>query len=281
MVAITGNRLADEILRQQRLSKAIAEDQTAISSQKKIRTASDDPQAWVQISDIARQQSSQAAYTANIAYGQARAAKAETNLGELNTLFNQARELIITAGSTDSDAPSQNAIVASLQAIKQTLKDLLDDTDYQGISVFDGDNAVRIPVSRGITLDPVPTRDRVNGGVDVGGTTKSLQDIIDDAISAVQSGDSDRRDAALTGVRNGLDHVIVNQSEQGVRSQMLEDALRRTQDYDLSLSERRSTLEDTDLTETLTKLQAKLTTLQAAQAAFAKINSQSLFDLLT
>ncbi|MET0364188.1 MAG: flagellin, partial [Sphingobium sp.] len=39
-------------------------------------------------------------------------------------------------------------------------------------------------------------------------------------------------------------------------------------------------LEDTDLTEAVTKVQAKLTTLQAAQAVFSKINQQSLFDLL-
>jgi flagellar hook-associated protein 3 FlgL len=48
----------------------------------------------------------------------------------------------------------------------------------------------------------------------------------------------------------------------------------------LALTERRSSLEDTDLTETITKLQNKLTTLEAAQSAFARISRQSLFDLI-
>jgi len=65
-----------------------------------------------------------------------------------------------------------------------------------------------------------------------------------------------------------------------VRAQRLEDIDNRLTDSALALTERRSTLEDTDLTETITKLQSKLTTLEAAQAAFARINQTSLFDFL-
>ena len=54
----------------------------------------------------------------------------------------------------------------------------------------------------------------------------------------------------------------------------------RVLDSDLQLTERRSLLEDTDLTETISSLQTKLTSLEAAQAAFARISRTSLFDLL-
>ena len=75
--------------------------------------------------------------------------------------------------------------------------------------------------------------------------------------------------------------MIVAQSLQGVRTQRLEDIGERLTDNALALTERRSTLEDTDLTETITKLQQKLTTLEAAQAAFARISQKSLFDLIS
>ena len=66
---------------------------------------------------------------------------------------------------------------------------------------------------------------------------------------------------------------------QGVRTQRIENIGKRIDDTALTLTERRSTLEDTDLTEVVTKLQNKLMTLEAAQIAFARISKQSLFDL--
>ena len=50
---------------------------------------------------------------------------------------------------------------------------------------------------------------------------------------------------------------------------------------ELDGKERRSGLEDTDLTETIARIQSKLLSLEAAQAAFARINRQSLFDLIS
>ena len=47
MVAITYQTMTDEIRRQQRLSQAITDDQAAVSTGKRIRTPSQDPQAWV------------------------------------------------------------------------------------------------------------------------------------------------------------------------------------------------------------------------------------------
>ena len=41
-----------------------------------------------------------------------------------------------------------------------------------------------------------------------------------------------------------------------------------------------SKLNDTDLSEMITKLQGQMTNLEAAQAAFIKIVQQSLFDYL-
>ena len=104
MVAITSQSMTDEILRQQRLSQRITDDQAAVSTGKRVRMPSQDPQAWVQISEIGQAQAQNAAWIDTISYGQARAQKAEANLQEVNSLFSRARELMVNAATSTLDA---------------------------------------------------------------------------------------------------------------------------------------------------------------------------------
>ena len=281
MVAITSQTMADEIRRQQRLSQSIATDQAAISSGKKITAPSQDPQAWVQISEIGRAQAQNAAWSDNISYATSRANKAEANLNELNTLFSRARELMVTASSSTIDGPGKTAVVAELEGIRASMADLLNEKDYQGLPVFDDGVPTQVPVSRGFALDVVGTRQSIADGVDVGGTPQTLDQILVDAIAAVSSANPVDRENSLKAVEAGLDHVILQPSVQGIRSDRSSAISERLTDTGLSLSERRSSLEDTDLTEVIAGMQAKLLSLEAAQAAFARINRQSLFDLIS
>lgn len=280
MVAITAQTMTDEIRRQQQLARSIAADQAAVSSGKKLLAPSQDPQAWVQVSELGRAQAQQAAWKSNINYGQSRAAKAESNLTELNNLFTRARELLVTASTSAIDGPGRAAVLADLEGIRASMNELLNERDYQGLPVFDDGMAIAVPVSRGINLDVVGTRQSISEGVNVNGVQRSLDDILGIAITAVGSGSEADRSSALAGLEKGLDHIIIAQSVQGIRSEKLDIAAERLTDVDLTLAERRSALEDTNLTETLTALQSKLLTLEAAQAAFARINRQTLFDLI-
>lgn len=281
MVAITAQTMADEIRRQQRLSRSIADNQAAVSSGKKLNSPSQDPQAWVQVSEIGRTQAQQAAWQSNVTYGESRAKKAEANLNELNALFSRARELIITASSSSIDAPGKAAVVADLQGIRSAVNELLNEKDYQGIPVFDETVSTTVPVSRGISIEVVGTRQSIAEGVDVGGgVTASLDSLLADTIAAVQNGTDADRSASLTNIEKGLDHVILAQSMQGIRSDRLDYAGESLTDVDLNLAERRSKLEDTDLTTTIATIQGQLLNLEAAQTAFARINRQTLFDLI-
>lgn len=278
MVAITAQTLADEIRRQKALSQSIAADQTAVSTGIKLTKASQDPLAWVQVSDLARQQAQQAAWKTNVGYAQGRAAKADSNLEEMNSLFSRAQELMIQASTASLDVSGRAAITAELQNIRIVVNELVNEKDFQGTPVFDETQATAIPVSRGINLQVVATRQKISEGIDVSGTAMSLDDILAAAITTVSTSGSPND--ALNGIRKGLDHIINEQAAQGVRGDRLETAKDRLVDIDLTLKERRGDLESTDLTETLANVQAKLTTLEAAQAVFAKINQQTLFDLI-
>jgi flagellar hook-associated protein 3 FlgL len=143
--------------------------------------------------------------------------------------------------------------------------------------VFDVAHTVNIPVGAGLAVDAVPTRESITDNV-IG--TQSFDDILQAAVTAVQANNPSQLNQSLTDVKKLLDHVIVAQSVQGVRQQRIDDIGNRITDKKLDLTERRSSLEDTDVGEVITKLQSQLTTLEAAQAAFARIGRQSLFDLL-
>jgi flagellar hook-associated protein 3 FlgL len=272
MVFITSQSLNAEILRQQNLARDIATEQTKISTGKKINQPADDPQAWVQISQIGRQQSINDAWTSNATYANSRAQAAATSLGDVNALMSKVTELLVQSTSTSQDSPGREAVAQSIEGIKQSIHDLLYQTDYQGSPVFDDTHTVNIPVGAGLAVDAVATRQSVTDNV---AGTQTLDDVLQAAIDAVRSGDSTALKTSLTDSRTALDHVIVAQSIQGVRQQRIDDITKK-----LDLTERRSGLEDTDVGEVITKLQSKLTTLEASQAAFARIGRQSLFDLL-
>ncbi|MGK2910751.1 MAG: flagellin [Sphingobium sp.] len=280
MVAITAQTLSDEIRRQKALSQSISADQVAVSSGIRLTKASQDPLAWVQVSDLARQQSQQAAWSYNVDYAQSRASKAESNLNEINNLFTRAQELVIKASTGSLDAADRAAIAVELTNIRTVTNELVTETDFQGTPVFDNGTSTSVPVSRGINLQVVGTAQQVSQGINVGGSAKSLDDILAAAITAVSGGTDADRTAALGGVRAGLEHIVNQKAEQGVRGDRLDTAKERLTDVDLTLIERRSAIESTDIAETLANVQSKLTTLQAAQAVFAKINQQSLFDLI-
>jgi flagellar hook-associated protein 3 FlgL len=277
MVFITSQSLNAEILRQQNLARDIATEQTKISTGKKINQPADDPQAWVQISQIGRQQSINDAWTSNATFANSRAQAAATSLGDVNTLMSKVTELLVQSTSTSQDSPGREAVAQSIEGIKQSIHDLLYQTDYQGSPVFDDTHTVNIPVGAGLAVDAVATRQSVTDNV---AGTQSLDDVLQAAIDAVRSGDSTALKTSLTDSRTALDHVIVAQSIQGVRQQRIDDITQRLTNKKLDLTERRSGLEDTDVGEVITKLQSKLTTLEASQAAFARIGRQSLFDLL-
>ncbi|HEX7853603.1 MAG TPA: flagellin [Sphingobium sp.] len=284
MVFITSQSVNAEIKRQQTLATDIANYQQQISTGNKLSKPSDNPQDWIQISVIGRQQSLTDAWTSNLNYGQARAAQASSSLSDINNLMASVSESLITATSQGAGSPGAEAIAQTLQNVRDSISTIMNQTDYQGTPTFDNGVSNKIPIGQGLAYEAVGTRQSLEtvttDSTTTPPTTKSIYDILDAAIAAVKAGDSAGISKAMTDAKSALDHVIVEQSQQGVRGKRLDDETTRLQTQNLNLTERLSPLADTDLTEAVTKVQSKLVTLQAAQAVFAKINQQSLFDLL-
>ena len=280
MVGITNKIMIAEMRRQQKLSQSIVDGQTAISTGITLNKPSDDALAWVQVSDIGRAQAQQAAWQANVSYGTTRAATAESNLSEINNLLTRAQELVTSARNGSLNDTSRAAIVEELGTIRTTIDEMLNQKDYQGTPVFDEGQSTLVPVSRGLNLAVVGTRQEVSEGIDVNGAPMSINDVLSASMSAIQSGVDADIATSLDGVKAAQAHITVEQAKQGVRSDRLEVIGDRLTDVDIDLTERRADLESTDLQQVISRLQSQLLQLEAAQSAYARINQKTLFDII-
>lgn len=281
MVGITNKIMIAEMRRQQKLSQSIVDGQTAISTGITLNKPSDDALAWVQVSDIGRAQAQQAAWQANVSYGTTRAATAESNLSEINNLLTRAQELVTSARNGSLNDTSRAAIVEELGTIRTTIDEMLNQKDYQGTPVFDEGQSTLVPVSRGLNLAVVGTRQEVSEGIDVDGAAMSIDEILAASITAIEGGVDADIAGALSGVKAAQSHITIEQARQGVRSDRLEVIGTRLTDIDIDLTERRANLESTDLQEVISRVQSQLLQLEAAQSAYARINQQTLFDLIS
>ncbi|WP_420146344.1 flagellin [Sphingobium sp.] len=280
MVGITNKIMLAEMRRQQALSQELVKGTTAISTGITLTKPSDDSLAWVQVSEIGRAQSQQAAWQANISYGTTRSGNAEANLKEIDNLLTRTQELVTSARNGSMSDANRAAILEEMNTIQKTIGELLDQKDYQGVSVFDDGQSVLVPVSRGLNLDVVGTKQDVSGGIMVNGTAMTIDQIMNQSIAAIQSGDDTAIAASLDGVKAAQTHITVEQARQGVRSDRLEVIGDRLTDIGLDLSDRRADLESADLQEVIVTVKAQLLQLEAAQTTFARINQQTLFDLI-
>lgn len=280
MVGITNKTLLAEIRRQQQLSQNIVDGQTAISTGKTLNKPSDNALAWVQVSDIGRAQAQQAAWQSNVSTGTTRAKTAESNLEEINNLLTRAQELMTSARNGSLTDTAKTAITEEMKTIRTTVSSLLNQQDYNGVPVFDDGQSVLVPLSRGLNLAVVGTRQEVSEGIDVSGTPMTLDAILGQGITALQSGTDSDVAAGLDAIKAGQNHIVLEQTKQGVRSDRLDVIGTRLTNIDLDLTERRGDLESTDLQEVISSVSAKLLQLNAAQSAFARINQQTLFDLI-
>ena len=281
MVGITNKIMLAEMRRQQKLSQSIVDGQTAISTGITLNKPSDNALAWVQVSDIGRAQAQQAAWQANVSYGTTRAATAESNLSEINNLLTRAQELVTSARNGSLNDTSRAAIVEELGTIRTTIDEMLNQKDYQGTPVFDEGQSTLVPVSRGLNLAVVGTRQEVSEGIDVDGAAMSIDEILAASIAAIEGGVDADIAGALDGVKAAQSHITIEQAKQGVRSDRLEVIGTRLTDIDIDLTERRANLESTDLQEVISRVQSQLLQLEAAQSAYARINQQTLFDLIS
>lgn len=283
---ITGTRyqLTLEVNRQMALAQQIARAQTDISTKVRIQAPSDDPVAAARVSDIARSQANEATWKRNLDLAAALGARADTVLGSMETAIGRAQELMTTATTGTLSDENRATIALELRSIAEELAALKDAKDSRGNRLFMSTSSLQIPVAPGFAITAVATREDVFEQVATAGGPKDIAQIVADAADAIGLADPALRATAagisLDEVVAAVKHAGTVRGEQGARGNRVDQMLERIAESGLQLTEERSGLEDTDITATVARLSAAQLTLDAAQAVFARVNQNTLFDIL-
>lgn len=285
MIGATRFRMTAEINRQGNLGKEIARAQSDISSETRLRTASDDPGASARVADIRRKQADETAWAANVETGAAVAANADSTLTLVSNGLNRARELVLAGASDGASEADRASYATELRGIVSDFSNYAKQTDSRGLPVFPEDTPLSIPIGRGISVPATVSRAEAFAGVPVaGGGTTDLAAILNAAADAITQPDgATRADAlasSLKAVEGATSHVADVHAQQGRLGAQFDTARERLATSSVNLQDERGQLEGTDIPATVARMQAKLLTLEAAQAAFARINKQTLFDVL-
>lgn len=275
MINAVGNRMTREMARQQRLAQSIETIQIQISSGKKLQAMSDDPVAARRISTIQTAQSSMAAWKLNLNSARGMVDMGETVMNSSASLLLRANELALMAVDGSQNSMSRAAIALELQSIASEIDNLAATRGANGEPIFGAmENIIRFDSD--IAFAPLPI---AADAFSIDGI--SIANLVRDSAAAIADEDSAGMNQAVTQMSGAIDHVAHQHSLIGLAAARLERLVDSMELRSIAVAEERSSLEETDLSEAIARLNAQDITLSAAQAAFAKINRQTLFDILS
>lgn len=280
MISGTRYQLRLETNRQLRLAGEIARAQAEVSTGKKILAPSDDPVAAARISDIGRSQANQKTWRANLDKAMAIYAQADGVLKSLGTTFTRAAELMVQGSNRILSPEDRNAIALELQSLSEHVASLRGTRDSRGELLFPDGVPTRIPVAADFELTAVADRGAVFDNVATPSGTNDLVKMLSDAALAIQGGSAAPIATMMDEVNAAVVHIASVHAEHGSRGNRIDDMIEQSESVKLVMEEERKGLESADIAEVIARLQSKELSLEAAQAAFARIHRSNLFDLI-
>jgi flagellar hook-associated protein 3 FlgL len=275
MINATGNRMTREIARQSRLAQDVAATQIQVSTGKRLQRASDDPVASARIAALRTAQANSAAWTANVKLGQSLTSQADGALDTASDLIARARELTLS-GANATLAPADRASIAGeLAAIADEIDSIAASKSSLGEPLFAAGTPRAIRFDESVLFAPVLSR---AAAFDSGG--QSAAQHVRDAANAISGGNATATGNALAALDGAIDQMATAQAQVGLNAARLERLADLHAERSIAHAAEKSGLEDTNLTEAIARLNAQTITLEAAQAAFARINRRTLFDIL-
>ena len=284
------------------LRAKIAPLQTQISTGTRIQRGSDDPVAASRLRALSRLEARGATETENAARLGQDLSEAGDQIGGMVSILQRARELAVAAASdtlgeigraaiADEIGQMADELFARANTLSITGAPLFAGTagapafvrDASGVVSYTGSNQNgTVPVAPGTVIERGVTG-RQLFEFNAGGTPTNAFAVLSDLAAALRGGAADPAAAArdaLTGIDAGLDTVSRNQTVIGTRLAWVEAIQQDQQTRAISVAEKRSEIGDTDISDTIVRLQQTLTALEASQASFTRVSSLTLFNAL-
>ncbi len=291
------------------LTSDLAKSQTQIASAKQVVNPSDAPDQAAAISRIKSVIGRQDNYVKMLDTVQSRLNLENTTLNSVSDALLRVKAITIQANAPTLNQSDRQALAGELRAMRDQLLSLANTKDVNGNYTFAGSRVTQPAFASNGSYQGDQTRMQVAVGdqrnvainrsgskvftpvvrTDTNGvrTGVGFFQAIDDLISAVKSTDAAGKPNDIAGLQRGIGEadsllrgVLLAQGEVGTDMKVVEQQGNVLQDTTLSLKTVLSNIEDLDYAAAATKMQQQMLALQAAQATFAKISQNSLFNYL-
>lgn len=280
MASLTGARLTRETSQQMAMARAVSRTQTQIATGRLIERASEDPVAAARIAELTRHVSEVESWSANLSLAQSISGQADSVLAQLSDRVVHAQELFVSGGNPSLGPADRTALARELRLVADDVEGLATVRNSVGQPLFASGATSPIPVGDGQIVTPAPNNADV---FELSGVP--LADYLRTAADALEIADPAARNAAYASALPLLEaitnHVADVRSIAGVQAARIEHLSERLANQRIDALAERSILADTDIAEAVAKLNTQQLTLEAAQAAFARIHRRTLFDILS
>jgi len=244
-----------------------------LSTGKRINSAADDAAGLAITNSMTSQIKGMQQGIRNANDGISLAQTAEGALNEVTNMLQRVRELAVQAGSDTYQDTDRDNIQVEVDALSDQIKQIVDNTEFNGVKLFDG-SATTVTVLAGandadkvdLTLDDLTalTGAGGNGSFDVTGT------------------DGSAARTALTDIDADIESISTTRATLGAGQNRLQSAVNNLTNVSTNLTEARSRIQDTDYSAETTALAKAQILGQASTAMLAQANQsqQNVLSLL-
>ena len=286
----------DAMLTQQR---QLSETELQVASGKRILRPSDDPSAAVRVLDLNEAEKRITQYQRNADAAVARLDQEESALTGIEDLLQRVRELAVQGASDSVGAEGRQAIAAEVRELMGSFLRLANSRDANGEYLFAGYQSLTQPFvhdgTGGFTYqgDDGQRMVEIGAGREIatgdpgqifmdfaaaGGGTTNIGEVLYDLAASLEAGNG--YPEALTDIDTAFTTLDNTRAKIGARMNAIDEQRGVNDTFDLAVKDVRSTLEDLDYAEAISRFNQQLTALQASQQAFVRIQDLSLFNFL-
>lgn len=279
---------------------SLAKTQQQLATGKNLLAPSDDPAAATRVLELGQLIDVNTQYQRNADTATTRLTLEESVLDQTGNLLQRVRELAVRANNGTMSAGDRTAIAIEVRTRLDELLQAANSKDASGEYLFGGFQSKTVPFSdtgsgnfsyngdqgqRVLQIGPTrkvatsDSGDSVFMGIDdgAGGVTDMFSAVYDFAVALEANNPSG---ITLTRLDSAIDSVLTTRSAIGARLNSIESQKNMNDSFDLQLRQNRSTLEDLDYAEAVSRFERQNIALQASQQSFIKIEGLSLFNYL-
>ena len=279
--------------------KELSQTELQVASGKRILNPSDDPSATVRILDLKETQQRLLQFQRNADAATAKLDQEETALQGMENLLQRVRELAVQGNNDPLGAEGRSAVAAEIRQHIDSFLQLANTQDANGEYVFAGFQSQTTPFShdgvgnfsyhgdsgqRMLKIGEsreVAVGDPGNIFMDfaaAGGGTTNVGEVLYRLATNLEAGNADPE--ALSDIDTALGSLLNLRAKVGARMNAIDEQKDANDAFDLAVTTVRSSLEDLDYAEAISRFNQQLTALQAAQQSFIKIQDMSLFNFM-